>query len=78
MKQNKFFYLNENKLVLLKREMGQIFQYSFLAKVWYNVPELKGVEDYPELLTVITEEEANEYISAVETMIETLKHQKSK
>ena len=68
---DKRFFLCEENLVLL---MVQIFQYSFKAHIWYTVPELKGVEDHPELFTEVTEEEANNYIEAVEKMIENIKH----
>ena len=75
---DKRFFLCEENLVLLKRQMGQIFQYSFQAHIWYTVPELKGIEDHPELFKEVTEEEANSYIAAVEKMIENVKHSKSK
>ena len=75
---DKRFFLCEENLVLLKRQMGQIFQYSFKARIWDTVPELKGIEDHPELFTEVTEEEANNYIEAVEKMIENIKHSKTK
>ena len=42
--------------------MGQISQYSFNAHIWYSVPELKGIEEHPEIVTKISEQQANEYI----------------
>ena len=66
---NSTYFLAEDKLVLLKLQMGQIFQYSFKNHIWYNVPEMKGIEKYSNLLTQITLEEANDYIKAVESMI---------
>lgn len=75
---NKRFFLREKDLVLLKKQVGQIFQYSFAAHIWYNVPELKGIEDHPELFEEATEEEANSYINAVEEMIKNMKHSKTK
>lgn len=75
---NKRFFLIEQDLVLLKKQNSQMFQYSFLTHTWYSVPELKGIERHPELITEVTEEEANDYIFAVEKMIENLKPNKTK
>ena len=75
---NKRFFLCEGNLVLLKKQMGQIFQYSFKARIWYSVPELKGIENHPELFTEISEDEAKDYIAAVEKMIDNNKSSKTK
>ena len=75
---NKRFFLCEGNLVLLKKQMSQIFQYSFKARIWYSVPELKGIEKHPELFTEISEDEAKDYIAAVEKMIDNNKSSKTK
>lgn len=75
---NKRFFLIEQDLVLLKKQNSQMFQYSFLTHTWYSVRKLKGIERHPELVTEVTEEEANDYIFAVEKMIENLKPNKTK
>ena len=75
---DKRFFLCEENLVLLKKQMGQIFQYSFPTHIWYNVSELKGIEDHPELFKEVTEEEASSYIAAVEKMIKNMKHSKTR
>ncbi len=75
---DKQFFIDESHLVILKKQLGQIWQYSFKGEIWYNIPNAIGIETHPELLTEITEEEANAYIEAVQSMINRLKNQKSK
>ncbi len=75
---NKEYYMEKEGLVLLKKDAGQIWQYSFKARVWYNVNELKGIENHPELVTKISEEEAQNFIEQVENMLENAKHKKIK
>lgn len=74
----KRFFLCEEGLVLLKKQDGQIFQYSFLKHIWYIASELNGIEDHPELFVEVTEEDADSYIAAVETMIKNMKNSKTK
>ncbi len=75
---NKEYYMEKEGLVLLKKDAGQIWQYSFKARVWYNVNELKGIENHPELVTKISEEEAQNFIEQVENMLENAKPKKIK
>lgn len=75
---NKEYFIDKDGTVILKKQMGQISQYSFNAHIWYSVPELKGIEDHPEIVTKISEQQANEYIKNVENMIKETKTRKTK
>ena len=75
---NKEYYVDKNHIVILLKQNSEIFQYSFNAKVWYNVPKLKGIENHPELVMKISEEEALEYIEEIEKIIEKSQNKKHK
>lgn len=75
---NKEYYMDKDGIVLLKKDTGQIWQYSFKARVWYNVNDLKGIEDHPELVTKISEEEAKNYIEQVENIFKNANSKKTK
>lgn len=75
---NKEYYMDKDGIVLLKKDTGQIWQYSFKARVWYNVNDLKGIEEHPELVTKISEEEAKNYIEQVENMFKNANSKKTK
>lgn len=72
---NKNYYIDQTKLVLLKNDNGLIYQYSFLEQRWYGIPELQELLDHLDSLTEISEEEANNLIKKIETMI---KHAQAK
>ena len=46
----KEYYVDETNLVILKKEDGLIYQYSFTEKRWYGLPELQGFLDHLDLL----------------------------
>ncbi len=75
---NKEYYMDKEGLVLLKKDVGQIWQYSFRAHIWYNVDDLKGIENHPELVTKISEEEAKNFIEQIENMLNNKNHKKIK
>ena len=66
---NKEYYLDSSNLVLLKKENGLLFQYSFTKHFWYSLPEMQGLEN-TELINKITEEEANNLIEEIDKMLE--------
>ena len=71
------YYIDQNNLVLLKKENGLVYQYSFPKRFWYSLPELQGLET-TYLVTMITEKEANDFIDYVNNLIENAKKGKSK
>lgn len=66
---NKEYYLDNSNLVLLKKENGLLFQYSFTKHFWYSLPEMQGLENTG-LINKITEEEANNLIKEIDKMLE--------
>lgn len=66
---NKEYYLDNSNLVLLKKENGLLFQYSFTKHFWYSLPEMQGLENTG-LINKITEEEANNLIEEIDKMLE--------
>ena len=42
---NREYYIDQSNLVLLKKENGLIYQYSFTKHFWYSLPELQGIEN---------------------------------
>lgn len=66
---NKEYYLDNSNLVLLKKENGLLFQYSFTKHFWYSLPEMQGLENTG-LINKITEEEANNLIEEIGKMLE--------
>lgn len=66
---NKEYYLDSSNLVLLKKENGLLFQYSFTKHFWYSLPEMQGLENTG-LINKITEEEANNLIEEIGKMLE--------
>ena len=74
---SKEYYLSEDSLVLLKKENGLLYQYSYTKHFWYSLPELQGLENSG-LLTKISEEEANNFISYVDNLIESANKRKTK
>lgn len=74
---NKEYYIDSNNLVLLKQENNLLYQYSFTKHFWYSLPELQGLEQ-TDLVTQITEKEANEFINYVNSLIKNAKKGKSK
>lgn len=74
---NKEYYIDQSNLVLLKKENGIVYQYSFTKHFWYSLPELQGLEQ-TDLVTQITEKEANDLIDHVNNLIENSKKRKTK
>lgn len=74
---NKEYYIDQSNLVLLKKENGIVYQYSFTKHFWYSLPELQGLEQ-TDLVTQITEKEANDFIDHVNNLIETSQKRKTK
>lgn len=66
---NKEYYLDNSNLVLLKKENGLLFQYSFTKHFWYSLPEMQGLENTG-LINKITEEKANNLIEEIDKMLE--------
>lgn len=66
---NKEYYLDNSNLILLKKENGLLFQYSFTKHFWYSLPEMQGLENTG-LINKITEEEANNLIEEIDKMLE--------
>lgn len=66
---NKEYYLDSSNLVLLKKENGLLFQYSFTKHFWYSLPEMQGLENSG-LINKITEEKANNLINEIDKMLE--------
>lgn len=66
---NKEYYLDSSNLVLLKKENGLLFQYSFTKHFWYSLPEIQGLENTG-LINKIKEEEANNLIKKIDKMLE--------
>lgn len=66
---NKEYYLDSSNLVLLKKEDGLLFQYSFTKHFWYSLPEMQGLENTG-LINKITEEKANNLINEIDKMLE--------
>ena len=66
---NKEYYLDNSNLVLLKKENGLLFQYSFTKHFWYSLPEMQGLENTG-LINKITEEEANNLIEEIDKRLE--------
>ena len=66
---NKEYYLDNSNLVLLKKENGLLFQYSFTKHFWYSLQEMQGLENTG-LINKITEEEANNLIEEIDKMLE--------
>lgn len=69
---NKEYYIDSNNLVLLKQENNLLYQYSFTKHFWYSLPELQGLEQ-TDLVTQITEKEANDFINYVNSLIKNAK-----
>lgn len=65
---NKEYYLDNSNLILLKKENGLLFQYSFTKHFWYSLPEMQGLENTG-LINKITEEEANNLIEEIDKML---------
>ena len=74
---NKEYYIDQSNLVLLKKENGIVYQYSFTKHFWYSLPEFQGIEN-THLITMITEKEANDLIDRVNNLIENSKKRKTK
>lgn len=74
---NKEYYIDQSNLVLLKKENGIVYQYSFTKHFWYSLPELQGLEQ-TDLVTQITEKEANDFIDHVNNLIENSQKRKTK
>lgn len=74
---NKEYYIDQSNLVLLKKENGIVYQYSFTKHFWYSLPEFQGIEN-THLITMITEKEANDLIDHVNNLIENSKKRKTK
>ncbi len=74
---NKEYYIDQSNLVLLKKENGIVYQYSFTKHFWYSLPELQGLEQ-TDLVTQITEKEANDLIDHVNNLIENSQKRKTK
>lgn len=74
---NKEYYIDKSNLVLLKKENGLLYQYSYTKHFWYNLPELQGLENSG-LVTKISEENANNFINYVNNLIENTKNSKTK
>ena len=51
---NREYYIDQSNLVLLKKENGLLYQYSFTKHFWYSLPEFQGIEN-TYLITMITE-----------------------
>lgn len=66
---NKEYYLDNSNLVLLKKENGLLFQYSFTKHFWYSLPAMQGLENTG-LINKITEEKANNLINEIDKMLE--------
>ena len=53
---NREYYIDQSNLVLLKKENGLIYQYSFTKHFWYSLPELQGIENtylFKEILLIV-------------------------
>ncbi len=74
---NKEYYIDKSNLVLLKKENGLVYQYSYTKNFWYSLPELQGLENSG-LVTKISEENANNFINYVNNLIENTKNSKTK
>ena len=74
---NKEYYIDQSNLVLLKKENGIVYQYSFTKHFWYSLPEFQGIEN-TYLITMITEKEANDFINYVNNLIENAKKGRTK
>lgn len=74
---NREYFIDQSNLVLLKKENNLMYQYSFTKHFWYSLPELQGL-DSSGLVTKISEEEANHFISYVDNLIENSKKGKTK
>lgn len=74
---NREYYIDQSNLVLLKKEDGLLYQYSFTKHFWYSLPELQGI-DNTYLITKITEKEANDFIGYVNNLIENSQKRKRK
>ena len=74
---NKEYYIDQSNLVLLKKENGIVYQYSFTKHFWYSLPEFQGIEN-TRLIAMITEKEANDLIDRVNNLIENSKKRKTK
>lgn len=74
---NKEYYIDQSNLVLLKKENGIVYQYSFTKHFWYSLPEFQGIEN-THLIAMITEKEANDLIDHVNNLIENSQKRKTK
>ena len=74
---NKEYYIDKSNLVLLKKENGLLYQYSYTKHFWYSLPELQGLENSG-LVTKISEEEANNFINYIDNLIESANKRKKK
>ena len=74
---NKEYYIDQSNLVLLKKENGIVYQYSFTKHFWYSLSEFQGIEN-THLIAMITEKEANDLIDHVNNLIENSKKRKTK
>lgn len=74
---NKEYYIDQSNLVLLKKENGIVYQYSFTKHFWYSLPEFQGIEN-TYLITMITEKEANDFIDYVNNLINKSQNKKRK
>ena len=66
---NKEYFLDQSHLVLLKKEDGLIFQYSFLEDRWYGLPELQELLPHLDMFQKLTEQEVKEYINSIRNLI---------
>ncbi len=74
---NREYFIDQSNLILLKKENNLMYQYSFTKHFWYSLPELQGL-DSSGLVTKISEEEANNFISYVDNLIESANKRKIK
>lgn len=72
------YYVDETNLVILKKEDGLIYQYSFTEKRWYGVPELQGFLDHLDLLKKISEAQVINIISKIEKLTQDVQKHKTK
>ena len=74
----KEYYVDETNLVILKKEDGLIYQYSFTEKRWYGVPELQGFLDHLDLLKKVSEKQVQTLINNIDEFIEKNKSKKGR
>ena len=74
----KEYYVDDTNLVILKKEDGLIYQYSFTEKRWYGLPELQGFLDHLDLLKKISEAQVIKIISKIEKLTQDVQKHKTK